>query len=138
MGPGRYVGVSIGYRPTGEASLGPGQIHDCKAAIRWLKAHAKKYRFDPDRIAVFGSRQAVTWFPCWGSAAASRICGPPGATREIRQSRRGRRGFLRPTDFLKMNDQPGKNDHNAARSRKACWWEGLSRSTSTVVVTRRR
>ena len=32
---GNYVGVSIGYRLSGEA-IWPAQIHDCKAAIRWL------------------------------------------------------------------------------------------------------
>src|SRR5262249_37215580 len=32
---GEYAGVSIGYRLTGEA-IWPAQIHDCKAAIRWI------------------------------------------------------------------------------------------------------
>jgi len=52
--PGRFAGVSIGYRLTGEAQW-PAQIHDCKAAIRWIRANAKKYNLDPDRIAVIGS-----------------------------------------------------------------------------------
>ena len=51
---GQYVGVSIGYRLTGEV-VWPAQIHDCKAAIRWLKANAQKYQFDPDRIGVTGT-----------------------------------------------------------------------------------
>ena len=51
---GQYVGVSIGYRLTGEA-VWPAQIHDCKAAIRWLKANAQKYQFDADRIGVTGT-----------------------------------------------------------------------------------
>ena len=33
---GRYAGASIGYRLSGQA-IWPAQIHDCKAAIRWLK-----------------------------------------------------------------------------------------------------
>ena len=33
---GDYVGVSVGYRLTDEATW-PGQIHDCKAAIRWVR-----------------------------------------------------------------------------------------------------
>ncbi len=52
--PGRFAGVSIGYRLTGEAQW-PAQIHDCKAAIRWIRANAKKHNLDPDRIAVIGS-----------------------------------------------------------------------------------
>ena len=113
---GRYVGGSIGYRLTGEANW-PAQIHDCKAAIRWLKAHAKNYRFDPDRIAVFGSSA--------GGHLVSML-GVSGGVEDLR-GRLGPHGkfdsrvaavvdFFGPTDFLKMNDQPGKIDHNAARS----------------------
>ncbi len=32
----------------------PTQIHDCKAALRWLRTHAKDYNIDPEKIAVFG------------------------------------------------------------------------------------
>jgi len=51
---GKYAGASVGYRLSGEAQW-PAQIHDCKAAIRWIKAHAAEYGLDPDRIAVWGS-----------------------------------------------------------------------------------
>lgn len=51
---GEYVGVSIGYRLTQEA-IWPAQIHDCKAAIRWLRANAEKYNLDPDRIGLIGT-----------------------------------------------------------------------------------
>ena len=51
---GEYAGVSVGYRLTGEA-IWPAQIHDCKAAIRWLRANARKYNLDADRIGVTGN-----------------------------------------------------------------------------------
>lgn len=51
---GYFAGASVGYRLTGEA-IWPAQIHDCKAAIRWLKANANKYKLDPDRIGVVGT-----------------------------------------------------------------------------------
>jgi acetyl esterase/lipase len=51
---GEYAGVSVGYRLSGEA-IWPAQIHDCKAAIRWLKGNAKKYNLDPERIGVTGN-----------------------------------------------------------------------------------
>ncbi|GIW82004.1 MAG: hypothetical protein KatS3mg105_3811 [Gemmatales bacterium] len=50
---GNYVGISVEYRLSGEA-IWPAQIHDCKAAIRWIRANAKKLRVDPDRIGVGG------------------------------------------------------------------------------------
>ncbi|MCA1962778.1 MAG: alpha/beta hydrolase fold domain-containing protein [Prosthecobacter sp.] len=51
---GDYAGVSVGYRLTNEAQW-PAQIHDCKAAIRWIKAHAGEHRLDASRIAVWGT-----------------------------------------------------------------------------------
>jgi acetyl esterase/lipase len=51
---GDYAGVSVGYRLSGVATW-PAQIHDCKAAIRWIRANAKKYNFDSDKIGVWGS-----------------------------------------------------------------------------------
>ena len=51
---GDYASVAVGYRLTKEAHW-PAQIYDCKAAIRWIRAHAKEYNLDPDKIAVMGS-----------------------------------------------------------------------------------
>lgn len=50
---GAYAGASVNYRLTDQASW-PSQIYDCKAAIRWLRAHAKEHNIDPEKIAVFG------------------------------------------------------------------------------------
>lgn len=50
---GDYVGASIGYRLTDVASW-PSQIHDCKAAIRYLRANAQQLGIDPNRIGVWG------------------------------------------------------------------------------------
>lgn len=49
-----YVGVSIDYRLTREARF-PAQIYDCKAAVRWVRAHIADYGGDPQRIAIAGS-----------------------------------------------------------------------------------
>jgi len=49
-----YALASIGYRLSGDAIF-PAQIEDCKAAIRWLRAHAKQYNLNPDRFGVWGS-----------------------------------------------------------------------------------
>jgi len=51
---GKYAGVSVGYRLTNEA-IWPAQIHDCKAAIRWIRANAKKYNLDGEKIGVWGT-----------------------------------------------------------------------------------
>ena len=49
-----FAVASIGYRLTDEAVF-PAQIHDCKAAVRWLRSRASIYGFDASRIAVAGT-----------------------------------------------------------------------------------
>ncbi len=49
-----YAVATINYRLSGDAKW-PAQITDCKAAIRFLRAHAKDYNISPGRIAVWGS-----------------------------------------------------------------------------------
>lgn len=56
---GLYAGISIGYRLAGESTW-PAQIHDCHAAIRWIRANAARYGLDPDRIGVTGSSAGST------------------------------------------------------------------------------
>jgi arylsulfatase A len=48
-----YVAVTISYRLSGEAPF-PAQIHDCKAAVRWLRANAAKYGIDSNKIGAIG------------------------------------------------------------------------------------
>lgn len=46
--------ASVNYRLTNHAPF-PAQIHDCKAAIRFLRTHADQYGIDPDRFGAWGS-----------------------------------------------------------------------------------
>jgi acetyl esterase/lipase len=45
--------ASADYRLSGEATW-PAQLHDAKAAVRWLRARAGELGVDPDRIAAWG------------------------------------------------------------------------------------
>ena len=49
-----YSLASVEYRFSQHAIF-PAQIEDCKAAIRWLRAHAGEYGYDPKRIGVWGA-----------------------------------------------------------------------------------
>lgn len=49
-----FVAASINYR-TGTSGLSRAAQHDTRAAVRWFKANAAKYRVDPRRIVVMGS-----------------------------------------------------------------------------------
>ncbi|HVJ84698.1 MAG TPA: alpha/beta hydrolase [Caulifigura sp.] len=46
--------ASVDYRLSPEAPF-PAQAHDIKSAIRYLQAHARGLRIDPDRIVIAGS-----------------------------------------------------------------------------------
>lgn len=48
-----YAVAGVGYRLSDAAQF-PKPVHDCKAAIRYLKAHALEYGIDPARVAVGG------------------------------------------------------------------------------------
>jgi acetyl esterase/lipase len=48
-----YVAVTVSYRLAPKVKF-PAQIEDCKAAVRWLRANAKKFKIDPDHIGAVG------------------------------------------------------------------------------------
>ncbi|RDB07042.1 pectinesterase family protein [Runella aurantiaca] len=48
-----FVAVTVEYRLSTEA-LYPAAVYDLKAAVRWLRANAKKYTIDVDKIAALG------------------------------------------------------------------------------------
>ncbi len=48
-----FVAATISYRLTPKAKF-PAQVHDCKAAVRWLRANAMKYRINPKKIGAVG------------------------------------------------------------------------------------
>ena len=107
---GAYAAVGVGYRLSKEASW-PAQVFDCKAAIRWIRANAKKCNLDADKIAV------------WGSSAGghlSSLLGTSGDVKELEGDLGPNRGFSSrvqcvvnlcgPQDFTQalMFDQEGK------------------------------
>jgi acetyl esterase/lipase len=49
-----FVAATINYRLSGEAAF-PAAVEDCKCAVRWLRAHAKEYRIDPEHIGAWGN-----------------------------------------------------------------------------------
>jgi acetyl esterase/lipase len=49
-----FFTASIQYRLSQEATF-PAQIHDSKAAVRWVRAHADEYHIDTSRVGVWGT-----------------------------------------------------------------------------------
>ena len=48
-----YAVASVEYRKSGEAVF-PAAVHDCREAVRYIRAHAAEYSVDPERIGVIG------------------------------------------------------------------------------------
>lgn len=48
-----FIVVNINHRLSGDAPF-PAAVHDVKAAIRWIRAHAEEYNMDSERIGVWG------------------------------------------------------------------------------------
>ncbi len=113
---GEFVGASIGYRLSGEA-IWPAQIHDCKAAIRWLRAHADEFGIDPDRIAVMGSSAGGHLAAMLGTSGdVASLEGESGEHKDVSSRVNCVIDEFGPTNFLTMNDFPGTMNHLAADS----------------------
>lgn len=112
-----FAAASINYRLSQHATF-PAQIEDCKAAIRYLRANAKKYDIDPDRIGV------------WGASAGGHLVALLGTTGDVKDFDKGHNlhvsskvqavcDFFGPTDFTKMSEFESRMDHDAADSPEA-------------------
>lgn len=104
---GDYVTATINYRLTGESKW-PAQIHDCKAAIRFLRANATKYGIDPDRIGVVGVSAGGQLASMLGTCNESEeLEGKLGAFPRISSRVQCVVNFFGPTNFLTLTGNAG-------------------------------
>ena len=102
-----YAMVSINYRFSNEAVY-PAQIYDCKAAVRWVRAHSKFYNLDGAHIGA------------WGASAGGHLVALLGTTGGVKELE-GDEGnpdqsskvqavcdWFGPTDFSKINEEYGQ------------------------------
>jgi acetyl esterase/lipase len=116
-----YAVVVINYRLSAEAIF-PAQIHDVKAAIRWVKANAASYAINKNNIGV------------WGSSAGghlSALAGTSAGVTELESPGLGNSGFSSavqvvvdwygPANILQLDSMAlaqgcVSSNHNAANS----------------------
>lgn len=112
---GAIAGASINYRLSEEAQW-PAQIHDCKAAIRWLRAHAKEYNIDPEKIGVYGNSAGGHLALMLGVSSSSlQHEGKIGEHTDQSSSVRCVIDGFGPTNLLTMG-KTSKMNHDAPRS----------------------
>lgn len=72
-----YVVASVEYRFSQKAVF-PAQIQDCQAAIRWLRARAKEFGFDANRVGVIGGSAGGHLSALVGTAGGKQAFAPIG------------------------------------------------------------
>lgn len=101
------VGVSVGYRLTDE-SRWPAPLHDLKAALRWLRAHAAEHQLDVQRVALFGISAGGQLVSMLGATADmpqfEGNLGPSGPSVNLASVI----DFCGPSDFLRFPQHAGK------------------------------
>ncbi|MDP6915210.1 MAG: alpha/beta hydrolase [Verrucomicrobiota bacterium] len=116
LNSGKYAGMSIGYRLSDEAKW-PAQIHDCKAAIRWIKANAEKHGLDGGKIAVHGTSAGGHLVAMLGtSAGVKAMDGSVGPHTDHNTKVACVVDYFGPTNFLRMDDFESRIVHDAADS----------------------
>ncbi len=112
-----FAMASINYRFSQDAIF-PAQLIDCKAAIRWLRAHALENGIDPGRIGV------------WGASAGGHLVALLGTTGDVKEFDQGENlgvssrvqavcDWFGPTDFTQMTNYPSDIKHDAPDSPEA-------------------
>ena len=112
-----YAVVDVGYRLSGEAIF-PAQVEDCKAAVRWVRANAAKYGFDPDRIGAWGSSAGGHLVAFLGTAGDVKEF-DTAANAEYSSRVQAVCDWFGPTDFLQMDKHSLKGSrliHDAPNS----------------------
>ena len=113
--PSGFAVVSINYRLTGAAPF-PAQIHDCKGAVRWVRAHAAEYGLDPDRIGAWGASAGGHLVALLGTSAGDKdLEGTVGGNLDQSSAIQAVCDWFGPTDLIKLAhaDAPRDAGENA-------------------------
>jgi acetyl esterase/lipase len=98
-----YFCVSIDYRLSQEAIF-PAQIEDCKCAIRFLRARAKEYNVDPQRIGVWGGSAGGHLAALMGTSGGVKELEGRGGWPEFSSTVQAVCATAAPTDFVTWGD----------------------------------
>jgi acetyl esterase/lipase len=102
LNPAGYAVAGVSIRSSSQVKF-PGQLHDIKAAIRFLRANATRYGLDPNHIAIIGDSSGG-----WTSAMAGLTGDAPEmegtvGTTGVSSAVQAAVAFYPPTNFLEMD-----------------------------------
>ncbi len=98
----KFVAITISYRfaPTHRF---PAQVEDAKAAVRWLRANADKYKINPDKIGAMGFSAGGHLACMLGAADESAGFEGNGGNPKFSTKIQAVVSFFGPTDFVEKN-----------------------------------
>ena len=101
--------ASINYRLVDVAKW-PAQLHDCKGAVRWLRANSEKYGYNADRIVVAGASAGGHLAALMGTTGdVKELEGEVGGNRDYSSRVQGVVDYYGATDFvLRSKTQPSR------------------------------
>ena len=103
-----YAVASVNYRLSDEA-LFPAQIHDVKAAVRFLRGNADRFGLDPDRFGAWGSSAGGHLVALLGtSCGVPELEGDLGDHLDRSSCVQAVCDFFGPTDFSTLLEQRGE------------------------------
>ncbi len=128
-----FIGVSITHRTSDIANF-PAAVHDCKAAIRWLRARAKEYNIDPAKIGVTGFSSGGHLALLLGTSGGDSFLEGKGDYPGCSSSVQAIVDHFGPTDFFRMNDSElaDRIDHFAADSPESLFLGGPLREKADL------
>ena len=102
LNPAGYAVAGVSIRSSSQIQF-PGQLHDAKAAIRWLRANAVKYQLDANHIAIMGDSSGG-WTAAMAAVTgdAPELEGSVGVT-GVSSRVQAAIAFYPPTNFLTMD-----------------------------------
>ena len=95
-----YAVASVDYRLSGQAKF-PALVHDCKGAIRWLRANADEYGIDAERICAAGASAGGLLSTLLGTSGGIKALeGEVGGNLDQSSRVQSAIGLFCPTDLL--------------------------------------
>ena len=111
-----FAVASINHRSSTDA-LFPAQIHDVKAAIRFLRGNASEYKIDPSFVGVTGSSSGGHLAAMAGTTSHNKLMeGNIGSFLNYDSQVNAVVDWFGPTDFLLMDICGSKMVHDAVNS----------------------
>lgn len=106
-----FAVASISYRFS-QVAVFPAQIHDCKGAVRWLRAHAGEYGYDTTRIGAAGTSAGGHLVLLLGTTGGiAEYEGTVGGNLDQSSAVQAVADYFGPSDFiLRSENQPIKTE----------------------------